>query len=568
MTPRTSTPPPRASLVARFGPLTAVLVAIGLVAALASTGRKDTTSTFTSSVAGSSNSLLPITWGEAKAAGTTGKYAWGTNCDTVRGRVKVPSIYSPPCVVNRPGVKGGATYQGVTATTITVVAYQAASDDLAASLQSESDPQKIQDDTQQKLLQIFESRYNLWGRTVHLVHFKGTGSDETSSRADAVKVATEIKAFASLGGPGQQSSYAEELASRHVICIGCGLALPDSALQRNAPYLWNNLQTPEQYLLNFGDYVTKRLLNHPAVFAGDPSMHTRKRVFGVVHFEQDPPVFAGVDAAIAKKGAKLGYKAAVELTYQLVISDLGQKAAVIIASLKAHHVTSVIFLGDPIMPIYLTKAATDQNYFPEWIITGTVLSDTTVFGRHYDQTQWAHAFGLSSLPARVPPTQADAWSIYHWYYGTDPKAKKTISVINEPLRILMLGIHMAGPDLTPETFRDGLFAYPPTGGSPTSPQLSFGNHHLFLAPDYNAVDDMQEVWWNPTAVGPDEQEPVGKGMMEFADGGRRYLPGTMQAGPPHAFVAHGAVDLYTKVPPDQRPPQYPPPTPAEVAQTH
>jgi hypothetical protein len=57
-----------------------------------------------------------------------------------------------------------------------------------------------------------------------------------------------------------------------------------------------------------------------------------------------------------------------------------------------------VFLGDPIMPIYLTKAATDQNYFPEWIITGTVLTDTTVFGRLYDQKQWAHAFGISSLP--------------------------------------------------------------------------------------------------------------------------------------------------------------------------
>ena len=135
--------------------------------------------------------------------------------------------------------------------------------------------------------------------------------------------------------------------------------------------------------------------------------------------------------------------------------------------LRAEHV----FLGDPIMPIYLTKAATDQDYFPEWIITGTVLTDTTVFGRQYDQEQWAHAFGVSSLGARVPQDQGEAWRLHRWFYDEDPVAKKLVAVINEPLRILMLGIHMAGPDLTPETFRDGLFAYPPSGHLPTSPYL-------------------------------------------------------------------------------------------------
>lgn len=561
MTPRTSTPPPRASLVARFGPLTAVLVAIGLVAALASTGRvpaSDVTATGTST-AGSSNAKLPITWAEAKTAGTTGQQDWGPNCDTKTGRVKVPSVYAPPCEVDRPGVKGGATYQGVTATTITVVAYELADDDLSASLSAQLDSVAAARDTREKLLAMFESRFNMWGRKVKLVRLKGSGSDETSSRADAVKVATEIKAFASLGGPGQESAYAEELASRHVVCIGCGLSLPDSALQKNAPYLWGNLQTPEQFLLNVGDYVTKRLLNKKASFAGDAAMRKKKRVFGVVHFEQDPPVFGGVETTMAKRGAKVGYKAVVNLTYQLIIAELGEKARVLIARLKEKHVTTVLFLGDPIMPIYLTKAASDQGYFPEWVITGTVLTDTTVFGRLYDQKQWAHAFGLSSLAARTPPQQSEGWRLHKWFTGEDPAAVKTVGVIMEPLRTLMLGIHMAGPELTPETFRDGLFAYPPSGGTPTAPQMSFGDHGIFEAPDYNAVDDMQEVWWNEKATGPDEQSKGGKGMMEYVDGGKRYLPGEMPATPPHAFRDKGAIDLYRTVPKDEKPPDYPPP---------
>ena len=42
----------------------------------------------------------------------------------------------------------------------------------------------------------------------------------------------------------------------------------------------------------------------------------------------------------------------------------------LIAKLKSAGVTSVIFIGDPVAPRPLTKAATGQNYFPEWIVTG------------------------------------------------------------------------------------------------------------------------------------------------------------------------------------------------------
>jgi hypothetical protein len=564
MTPRTSTPPPRLSPVRRFGPLAAVLVALGLVAALASTGRDEVVrATSTSAAAGNpGNPNLPIQWNDAKKAGTTSQYDWGPTCDKTTGRVKVPTVYAPPCLYAPPKLKGGATYQGVTATSIKVVLYQAADDDLAASLNAQLDSAADTRATQEALIHVLESTFQTWGRKIDIVNFKGTGSDETSSRADAIKVAKEIKAFASIGGPGQESAYAEELAANKVLCIGCGLALPDSALQDNAPYLWGNLQTPEQYLVNLGDFIIGRLVGKPPAFAGSEDIRKRKeRVFGVVHFEQDPPVYGDVEKMVAKEGGDRGYKAARNLTYQLVISELPTKARDLVADLKEHKVTTVIFLGDPVMPVYLTKAATAQGYFPEWIITGTVLTDTTVFGRLYDQRQWAHAFGVSSLPARVPQKLGEAWQLHQWFYGKPPAAEKTAAVIYEPIRIFMLGVHMAGPNLTPETFRDGLFAYPPTGGTPLHPQLSFGDHGYFGRPDYNAVDDMQIIWWDAEAEGPDEQGKEGKGMMRYTEGGRRYLPGTLSPGDPGVFDRAGSVTVYDKVPPGDEAPSYPSPGP-------
>ena len=456
-------------------------------------------------------------------------------------------------------MKGGATTPGVTAHTITVVAYELADDDLSASLQSLLDPAEAQRETRTRLIELLEQRYAMWGRKIKIVFFKGTGSDETSSRSDAVTVATEIGAFASLGGPGQQGAYAEELASRGVLCLGCGLSVPDSTFQDNAPYMWGTLQTPEQFLVTLGDYLIGRLNKRKATFAGDPELRRKTRVFGSVHFEQDPPVFGDTEKIVRERGAALGYKDAVSLTYQLVIAQLAEKARSLVAQLKEAGVTTVIFLGDPIMPIYLTQAATDQDYFPEWIITGTVLTDSTVFGRLYDQKQWAHAFGVSSAAVRVPLEQSEGWRLHQWFYGEKPNAAKTVSVLYEPIRLLMLGIHQAGPNLTPETFRDGMFAYPPSGGTPTNPRISFGEHGYHEAPDYLAVDDMTEIWWDAEATGKDEQGKEGTGMMRFADGGKRYLPGKMAKSAPKAFQENGSLMTYDEFPADQAPPTYPSP---------
>ena len=182
MTPPTSTPVPRASALARFGPLAAVLVAIALVAVLASTGRDDDS---VSSGAGPSStvppteaSAMPISYAEAVEAGTVDDYDWGPECDPETGRVAVPSNYSPPCLVARPGAPGLNTGQGVTPDTVTIVAYEPADDDLSASLQANSDSPEVRAETVGKLYAMLEDRYEMWGRSLEIVRMKGSGSSE------------------------------------------------------------------------------------------------------------------------------------------------------------------------------------------------------------------------------------------------------------------------------------------------------------------------------------------------------------------------------------------------------
>ena len=58
---------------------------------------------------------------------------------------------------------------------------------------------------------------------------------------------------------------------------------------------------------------------------------------------------------------------------------------------------------------------------------------------------------------------------------------------------------MAGPDLTPETFETGLFAYP---GPPGQAGLwDFGPGH------YTPVIDIREIWWDPDRISPFNGKP-------------------------------------------------------------
>ena len=92
--------PRRRSAVHRYGPLVGILCAIALVAVLASVGRKDQTVSAAgsgSSVPGSANDKLPVLYDEAKAKGAD-LAAYGDRCDPATGKIKLPTIFAPPCV--------------------------------------------------------------------------------------------------------------------------------------------------------------------------------------------------------------------------------------------------------------------------------------------------------------------------------------------------------------------------------------------------------------------------------------------------------------------------------------
>jgi hypothetical protein len=557
-------PWPRVGVLRRLGPallVVAALVAAGTVATTQSGGSGSPVA----SVPGGTGSPgadrgLPITYQMARKAGRASDYHWADGCDLTTGRLSMPTVYAPPCVPAFTGSNGGATGPGVTSSTITVVYYVPPPGDLAAQFEGTQGNPVTNVATAENYVAMFNHVVTLYGRHVDLVPYYATGNsdDAVAARADAIRVGQQVHAFASIGGPGQTPAYQDELAHLHVLCLSCAVGAPYSEIQQDAPYLWAVLPTSDTVLTDAFRYVVTQLMNRDAVYAGEARFRTHKRVFGLVRYDQNPPIYGSTTARINREFANSHLTFALDESYLLDLTQLPSEAATLAEHLKNVGATTVVFAGDPIMPIYLTKACAAIGYYPEWVITGTVLTYASTLGRLYDQKEWSHAFGISSLAVPTPIKDGDAYRLYDWYYGTIPPAPLTAVVILPPIEQLFAGLELAGPRLSGITYAAGNFRYPPSGGGPTTPAVSFGYQGAPPLPAYTVPSDYTFVWYDATAKGPDAEGTDGTGLMRYVAGGRRYA----SAGGPTAevpmFQTAGAVTMDTTVPPVDRTPNYPP----------
>jgi hypothetical protein len=123
--------------------------------------------------------------------------------------------------------------------------------------------------------------------------------------------------------------------------------------------------------------------------------------------------------------------------------------------------------------------------------------------------------------------------------------------------LFFTGLEYAGPELTVDSFHDGLFLTPPTPQAVTQPSVSYGDWR-WTEPDYAAIDDMVELWWDPEARGPDEAGEEGEGMYRYTDGARRSLADEW-TDEQRVFEREGSVTIIEELPEDEVPPDYPPP---------
>jgi hypothetical protein len=549
----------------RYVPFVAIVVVIAVIAVALGGGGGDDDENANDGGSGNGTGELPLTFDEAAEQGLDVDF--GPGCDTTTGQVKVEYVYAAPCVEPFEGDNGGATSPGVTTDEITVVVYNAdpALDPLQAAFfrgaGADVDPDANRTGFE-GYLRLFEQYYELYGRKLRIESYRGTGTpdDEVKAKADAIAIADEYHPFAVINGPTQSSAFADELAARKILCVGiCSLAFPEQFTADRDPYLWSNSPSPDQANIHAAELIGTQLAGRKAEFAGDASFQDQERSFGFVHYDNpDGRYKPGFEAYVDLLRDEYDVEPAVDLPFFLDLARAGENARTTIAALKDAGVTTVVFSGDPITPSYLTKEATAQDYFPEWVITTTVLADAAIFGRTYDQEQWEHAFGLALNPVRGVQATQDGYNLWQWQYCEEPPANIYGVLLPGP-SLLMVGISLAGPDLTPQTFRAGLFRSGIRGGGAMHPRYSQGKHGVWPGTDLYGFDDAGILWWDPEAEGPDETGSMGKGLYRYTKMGKRYLPKDWPSEQVELFDGANTVTIFDELPPEDRTPDYPSP---------
>jgi ABC-type branched-subunit amino acid transport system substrate-binding protein len=555
----------------RYGAIGLVVVLLAvLFIVLGRGGGDDKKSSSSNPAVASQEDLIrsgPMTPQKAELEGK--KVDFGPNCDTTTGRIKLVSVYAPPCVEPFTGDNGGATASGVTGDTVKVIFYRTDPklDPLTAATVAgagaDTDP-KDASDTVEQFATLYNKLFETYGRKVDVEVFTGTGApdDVEKAKADAIAIAAK-KPFMVIGGPAQASQvFASELASRKVICGPvCALALSDSFAKQYAPYLWQAGPTPEQANDLAAELIGNLAGPGKAAMAGDAATKAKDRVYAVLHYDDAAGDYAESFKSLKKSLADRDINLKTDIQFTLDLAKAQENARTYIAKLKDAGVTTVIYTGDPLTPGSLTKEATAQNYHPEWILGSSVLMDTSIFARQTDPNQWKNGFGIGLTGARGEQKTDGAFRIYDWAYGGLPPSN-TANVLEPPIRTVFTGIMLAGPKLTADTFADGLYRYPHSGGGPTEPGTSRGDSQkIWPGMDWGGSDDAAVIWFDPAAKGTDEVGNEGTGLYRYADGGKRYTLGHFPKTAAEAglFDDASSVTVFKNVPKEDTTPDYPPP---------
>jgi len=560
----------------RWGPIIAIAVVAAIVAALVVLGGGDDDDEAgddggtggeeaTEVTNADGDPVYPFSWADGETSGLD-DLEWGERCDTDRGRLAVPEVSSDSCYLPFEGDNGGATAPGVTADTIKIVVYLGPDNDPVINYVTDAiqvdDTNADTKDTLNNLVTYYETYYETYGRHVEIEYYESEGiaTDSTTARADAVAIAEDLKPFQVWGGPALTEAFGDELAARGIQCISCAGGSQEEFAER-APYGFGLGLTNEQARGHNVEVISKQVAGGTAEYAGDPAFQDQDRVFGYLHIETEDPDSAADAQATVDALEEAGVEVVENIPYALDPATLQETAANAIAKLKQSGVTTVIFAGDPVAPRDFTREATKQEYFPEWFLNISTLVDTNVFARTYDQEQWQHAFGLTALAARVDPESSGSEYIYDWFFGETPAADDTIGVITPQPGLFYAVLQEVGPNLTNETWRDAIFRSDPTPSYLTAPSLSWGQHDRWEGidgDDYQGIDDITKIWWDPDATGLDEIRNEGTGLWRYVDGGRRYLLGDWPEEEFKAFDEEGTSTIYDEVPEDERPPDYEP----------
>lgn len=465
--------------------------------------------------AGNPNDPVPDAFGNSGLPAS----GWGDTVTACADRdIQVLSTYTPPCF-EFAGDNGGATTFGVTADSINVSYRFLADGHLLGTLGAlagnviDEDAEDVWRTTE-ALVEYFNANYQMYGRQIVLNRFDGAGSLLAEVTGGGIEQATsdalaayDSQAFADVGnGMTSTQPYAEALTSAGILSFGVGYMSQEWFTARG-PYAWSVFPDCSLVADTAADVAIQRLMPEPAALA-EGALNGQPRTLGIVH-PNNLEYTQCADHFVARM-EEAGMPVALRQNYTLDLGATATNAASILARLKDANITSVGCACDPLMMKALVAAAEQQGYSPEWFIVGVGYIDLDLVGQMIAAgagDQWSHSLGGSHFAVPQPFGQSEGYYAYKTVRDDEPSV--TIDLIYAQLLRLVIGIQMAGPDLTPQTFEAGMYNYPERTGAGGTWDFSPENH--------SGVVDARLVFWDPNAPSPFNGQPG-----TYVDTGQRF----------------------------------------------
>ncbi len=470
--------------------------------------------------------------GSTTNSATTGAVAApaGDTRHCVKGKQFGDYSTAPPCAARFTGANGGATYQGVSATSIKLVYFREKDNPVVKGiLQSQglySDPED-----QKRFMQAMEdfinNKYELYGRKVAISFWsspcQASPPDDSCLRNDVRSLVAKEKPFAVVYDNNSNSpAFFDELSKQRVINFG-GWHFQDAFSTARRPYHYDAMMGGDFQARLTGEYWCKKLAGAKARYAGSADLKALKRKAAIFYAATEVNTEPAQRLAGILKGCGVETS---EAPYSPDTATASQQATSQVAKIKGDGVTSVLFFGDPIAPAFFTRAMTQQAYFPEHVLVGAGLIDYDKLARLYDGQQWANAFGPSDGVV-VPPFDQQECAIMWRAAGRSGIPYSSAQLPWTYWSVVATGLQLAGPTLDPGSFEQALLS----GRADTDKFAKTQNPGVgwvhFGPGDYTAVSDAKEAYWDANAPSKLDGQ---RGAYVAINNGRRYAIGEWPRG--------------------------------------
>ena len=454
---------------------------------------------------------------------------------------------SPTCVPFYQGENGGATYQGVTAKEVRILAYFDANPTLNTSQGTSTPPYNTIIDTDlppkanehpsistmRGWSKFFGQRYAAYNRHVRVyVQF---GSFDSSNRQspgtqaqDAALAYNKVKPFAIINnsGFGNGAFYNNYMADHGVLIFGSTAARSANFYKRFPGLQWGYPPPYEYRAAQYANFVCNSIASKPSVNVGQGSVgiaNGTPRKYGFLYttdpaFEELTEQAKLTQSLVKKQCGVSGIQATYAKNSFSVDNGTTPRTATNVAvQFQQAGVTTVLWPAG--YEAKFSSAFKNSRYLPEIILGDDDQQASNQGARFQDQTTWNQAWIVTNQTLDPAPNERICAQAYRSVDQQSPNSDVQSFACDyyNDLRQLYTGIQVAGPSLTPKSIDQGFHAIPIVES--TNPQLPTC---FYLAADYTCVKDSAIMHWDSAGQRPNGREP---GCWRMVGNGKRFLPG-------------------------------------------